>query len=168
MVSVREGKPRSHGKTNRCRTEKIVRLQAKITKVQSGYEDGIYSTEEARIRIKGCQAAISLAEEEILKLNQRIGPRTIEGLGIDALKRKLELLRHQNLEQASFAEMIELLGLLDIKVYPSEDLKTVRIRTGLGMAPVRWMKTAKITVEKLSSLHQSELFHSKILRPSSK
>ena len=52
---------------------------------------------------------------------------------IGALKHKLGLLRHENLESAGFDEKLQMMGLLDIKVYPSEDLKTVRIKTGLGI-----------------------------------
>jgi hypothetical protein len=100
---------------------------------QKGYEDGIYSTEVGKTRIEGCQRAISLAEDEILKLNQRIGAHRLDGSGIGALKHKLGLLRHENLESAGFDEKLEMMGLLDIKVYPSEDLKTLRIRTGLGI-----------------------------------
>jgi hypothetical protein len=49
------------------------------------------------------------------------------------LKHKLGLLRHENLESAGFDEKLQMMGLLDIKAYPSEDLKTVRIRTSLSI-----------------------------------
>lgn len=49
---------------------------------------------------------------------------------IESFKQELESLRKNNLETATFEDKIKLLGLLNIKVYPSEDLKTVRIKTG--------------------------------------
>jgi hypothetical protein len=42
-------------------------------------------------------------------------------------------LRQTNLESASFDDRLQLIVLLDIRIYPSEDLKTVRIRTELGI-----------------------------------
>lgn len=57
----------------------------------------------------------------------------MNGSSIDSLKRELELLRRTNLESAGFDNKRQLMGLLNIKVYPTEDLKTVRIRTGLGI-----------------------------------
>jgi hypothetical protein len=45
--------------------KKITLLQAKITKVQTGYEAEIYSAEEAKSRINMCQHIISLTQAEI-------------------------------------------------------------------------------------------------------
>lgn len=112
---------------------KIAQLQVKITRVQAGYEEGIYDAGEAKNRIKDCQKAIALAEKEILKLQRRASAPGIDGSSIGSLKRELELLRRTNLGSACFDDKLRLMGLLNIKVYPSEDLKTVRIRTGLGI-----------------------------------
>jgi hypothetical protein len=112
---------------------KIAHLQARIARVQAGYEEGIYEAGEAKNHIKGYQKAIALAEEEILKLQRKTVALGMNGSNIDSLKRELELLRRTNLESANFDDKLQLMVLLDIKVYPSEDLKTVRIRTGLGI-----------------------------------
>ena len=110
---------------------KIAHLQAMIARVQVGYEEGIYDAGEAKNRIKGYQRATALAKEEILKLQSQAGAPGMNGSSIDALKRELESLRQTNLESTIFDDKLRLMALLDIKVYPSEDLKTVRIKTGL-------------------------------------
>jgi hypothetical protein len=112
---------------------KITQSQAKMTRVQTGYEESIFDAGEAKNRIRSYQKAISLAEEEIRKLRQRDGVQGISGSGIGALKLEMESLRHRNLESASFEDRFQLMGLLDLKVYPSEDLKTVRIKSELGL-----------------------------------
>ncbi|MBM4461940.1 MAG: hypothetical protein FJ012_01215, partial [Chloroflexi bacterium] len=113
---------------------KIAQLQAKITRVQAGYEEGVYDAAEAKNRINVCQKAIAVAEEEVTRLQRQAGTWGLNGSGIDAIRAQLESLRHRNLESAGFDEKLQLLGVLDIRVYPSEDLKTVRIKSGLGFA----------------------------------
>ena len=111
---------------------KIAQLQAKITRVQTGFEEGIYDATEARNRINVCQHAITLAQAEINKLEQQAGSSTT-GSAIDDFKHELESLRKINLDTATFEDRLHLLRLLNIRVYPSEDLKTVRIKTGLDV-----------------------------------
>lgn len=112
--------------------KKIIQLQTKVTKVQTGYEEGIYSAEEARNRINVCQHAITLAQNEVNKLAHQTDSLT-SGSVISNFKQELDLLRKENLETASFEEKLQLLRLLNIRVYPSEDLQTVRIKTSLGI-----------------------------------
>jgi hypothetical protein len=110
---------------------KIGQLQATITKVQ--IEEGIYGTEEAKNRIRDCQKAIVRAEEEIKRLQQRVVAPGLNRSGIDLLKNELESLRRANLESASFDDKLRLMSMLDIRVCPSEDLTTVRIKTRIGV-----------------------------------
>jgi hypothetical protein len=112
--------------------KKILRLQGIITRVQTGYEEGIYDAVEARNRINVCQHAIKLAQAEVNRLAYQTDSLTT-GSVIADFKHELELLRKENLEAASFEEKLNLLRLLNIRVYPSEDLKTVRIKTGLDV-----------------------------------
>jgi len=114
--------------------KKITLLQAKITKVQTGYESEIYTAEEAKSRINICQHVIALARAEINKLEQLHGSLTTNSV-IENFKQELKSLRTNNLENATFEDKIKLLGLLNIRIYPSEDLKTVRIKTGFDIGP---------------------------------
>ena len=111
---------------------KVIQLQAKITKVQTGYEDGIYDTTEARNRINVCQHIIALTQADITKLENQ-GSKSTTGSVIEGFKHELEALRTNNLETATFEEKLKAIRLLNIRVYPSEDLKTVRIKTGLDV-----------------------------------
>ena len=111
---------------------KLIQLRTKITRIQAGYEEGIYEATEAKKRIKACQEAIVVAEKEIARRHEA-GSSEKNYSGIACLRQKLELIRHANLESASFEEKIQVIGLLGIKVYPSEDLKTVRIASRIGV-----------------------------------
>ena len=81
--------------------KKIALLQAKITKVQTGYEAEIYSAEEAKNRINMCQHIISLAQAEINRLEHLPGSSTT-GSVIESFKQELESLRKNNLETGDF------------------------------------------------------------------
>ena len=48
------------------------------------------------------------------------------------MQSELYSIRRTNLESATFDDKLRLMSLLDIKVCPSEDLKTVCIKTRLG------------------------------------
>ncbi len=119
-------------KLNDAERRKITQLQAKITRVQTGYEEGIYSAVEARNRINVCHHAITLAQAEISRLEHQGGSPTT-GSVIEGFKQELESIRQSNLETATFEEQRQVICLLNIRVYPSEDLKTVRIKTGLSV-----------------------------------
>jgi hypothetical protein len=51
----------------------------------------------------------------------------------DALKRELQKLAEKNLDEATFEEKRDVINKLDIRVYPTEDLKTMRIKCGLDL-----------------------------------
>jgi hypothetical protein len=111
---------------------KIDQLQAKITRVQTGFEEGIYGAAEARNRINVCQHTITVAQAEINRLEHQAGS-SITGSVIESFKNELESLRKSNLETATFEDKLHLLRLLNIRVHPSEDMKTIRIKTGLNI-----------------------------------
>ena len=45
----------------------------------------------------------------------------------------MEAVKERNLNEATFEEKRNLISMLGIKIYPSEDLKTVRIKGGINM-----------------------------------
>ena len=100
--------------------------------MQTGFEEGIYIAAEARNRINVCQRSITLAQAEINRLEHQTSSSPT-GSVIESFKYELESLRKSNLETATFEEKLHLLRLLNIRVHPSEDMKTVRIKTGLDI-----------------------------------
>lgn len=120
------------GKLIDSEQRKIAQLQAKITRVQTGFEEGIYGAAEARNRINVCQHTISIAQAEINRLENQTGSSTT-GSVIESYKNELESLRKSNLETATFEDKLHLLRLLNIRVHPSEAMKTMRIKTGLNI-----------------------------------
>ncbi len=56
---------------------------------------------------------------------------------LEKLKHDLEILLKKNLVDASFEEKLDLVARLGIKVYPSEDLKSRRIKCGLDIKEIQ-------------------------------
>jgi len=112
---------------------KISQAQSKIARVREGFEGGIYSLDEAKQRIAECEAAIAKAEQEAKRLQTEMNRSDAGAADIEAVKRQLKALRERNLEDASFEDKLDMITKLGIRVYPSEDLKTMRVTCGLNL-----------------------------------
>ena len=55
------------------------------------------------------------------------------GVKVDELKKELEKLAQKNLEEATFGDKRDIISELGIKVYPSEDLKTMKVKCTLNL-----------------------------------
>jgi hypothetical protein len=127
QLAVEQNKATATTKLLDTEQRKITQIQAKIAKIQEGFEAGIYSTDEAKKRISNYQLAMTKTEQEIERLRQLAG----EGLNptdIDILRRDLRALAERNLNEATFEERQDVISKLDVRIYPSEDLKTIRIK----------------------------------------
>jgi len=113
--------------------QKILRSQTKITKIREGFEAGIYSIDDAKVRIAGCQDAIGKAEQEIRRIREQVNNYSTSAIDSDTLRQELQQLATKNLEEANFEEKRDTINKLSIKVYPSEDLKTMRVKCGLKL-----------------------------------
>jgi hypothetical protein len=112
--------------------QKINQAQAKMAKVREGFEGGLYSLDEAKIKINSYQEAIARAEQEITALKKSTQSDT-STFNTEVLKQEFKRLAQINLENATYAEKQDVISKLGIKVYPSEDLKTMRIRCKLNI-----------------------------------
>jgi len=54
-------------------------------------------------------------------------------IDVNALRRELKILVEKNLDEATFEDKRDIMNKLDIRVYPSEDLKTAKIKCGLSL-----------------------------------
>jgi len=124
--------------------EKLIKLQekkfnnyhSKIKKVEEGFEGGLYTLEEAKLRKHKNLDAIKSVQLEIDTLKKQSGASCFTPDAIDRLKLELRSLHARNLAEASFEERLELVARLDIKVYPSEDLKSRRIKCGVDIVGI--------------------------------
>ena len=57
-------------------------------------------------------------------------------VNVQELKTELRRVANENLEKATFAEKRDIINKLGIRVYPSEDLKTMRIRCSLNFSAI--------------------------------
>ncbi|MFC1893581.1 hypothetical protein ACFLYR_06085 [Chloroflexota bacterium] len=111
---------------------KALQAQTKIAKIQEGFEAGMYTVEEAKSRIANCQKTVAEAERESNRIrHQMSGNSTV--IYVNALRRELTNLVEKNLDEATFEAKRNILSKLDIRAYPSEDLKTVKIKCGLSL-----------------------------------
>ena len=115
--------------------QKIDQAEAKIRRVHEGYESDppVYTAKEADERIKAFRALISKAEKEQQRLESIMEQQITGQNTIEMMRRSLEEIRNENLENASFSDKQELIARLGIVVYPSEDHKTVRITSKLSV-----------------------------------
>jgi multidrug resistance efflux pump len=113
--------------------QKIDQAEAKIRRIHEGYEaePPVYTAKEAEERIRALRDLIAWMETELQRLQTLFEQEVIGQKTIDIVRRRLEEVRDENLEKASFSEKQELIARLGIAVYPSEDHRTVRIASKL-------------------------------------
>ncbi len=114
--------------------QKISQAKGKITRIRDGYERGIYGIEEAQRRIKEHEGIVHKAELETRKLQKRMASPEASQVDLEIFRNRLDSLRAKNLEKATFEEKREVMVKLGIRVYPSEDLKSVRIACGVNVS----------------------------------
>ncbi len=115
--------------------EKLIRLQvlkisqaeARITKVQEGFEGGLYNLDEAKRRIDEHRATTAKSQREIQRLRERVKDSVSCTTDFEALREELKVLRDRNLDEATFEEKLDIVSKLGIAVHPSEELKSMRV-----------------------------------------
>ena len=117
----------------RSEQQKILRFQNKITKIREGFEAGIYSVDDAKVRITGNQDAIGKAEQETRRIREQVNNYSTSTIDSNALRQELQQLATKNLKEATFEEELDIINKLSIRVYPSEDLKTMQVKCGLKL-----------------------------------
>ena len=117
----------------RSEQQKILRFQNKITKIREGFEAGIYSVDDAKVRITGNQDAIGKAEQETRRIREQVNNYSTSTIDSNALRQELQQLATKNLKEATFEEELDIINKLSIRVYPSEDLKTMKVKCGLKL-----------------------------------
>jgi len=115
---------------------KISNYENKIVRVEEGFEGGLYSLGDAKIRKQKYIQVIEDVQSEISILRRQMEHRITQD-NLEILKHDLEILLSKNLVDASFEEKLDLVARLGIKVYPSEDLKSRRIKCGLDIKGIQ-------------------------------
>ena len=123
----------SSGKFIRLQQYKISQSTARIAKVREGFEGGLYDLAEAKARITVHQAAMSMAEEEVRKLQVEAASPAPGADDLESLRILLRGLRDEKLNEASFEEKLDLFYKLDIKVFPSEDIRSMKVTCRLDL-----------------------------------
>jgi hypothetical protein len=111
--------------------QKVLQTKNKITKVREGFEGGLYNLDEAKSKVNNYLVTIKQAEQEIERLIRLTGGQNSK-VDVEELKKELERLVQANLDKATFAEKRDIINKLGIGVYPSEGLKTMKIRCSLN------------------------------------
>ena len=119
----------------RLQEHKINTYQGKIRKAEEGFEGGLYTLEQAKLRKQKSQEAIDSTQVEIDNLRRQIGNKFTTD-SVDKLRLEIKRLQSKNLKEAGFEERLNLVAKLNIKVYPSEDLKSRRIKCGMNIRDI--------------------------------
>ena len=89
--------------------------------------------DEAKRRIGEHKTAITRALQETKRIEKEMQTSSVSTADLEATKRQLKAFRERNLEDASFEDKLDMIAKLGIRVYPSEDLKTMRVTCGLNL-----------------------------------
>jgi uncharacterized protein YbaR (Trm112 family) len=134
-LSAHDNNRRTDDLTKRIKLlrQKIDQTEAKIRRIHEGYEaePPLYTATEAEERIRAFRDLITRIEKEQQRLQTLLEQQVVGRRTIELVRRTLEKVRDENLENASFSEKQELIAKLGIMVYPSADHKTVRIASRL-------------------------------------
>ncbi len=114
----------------------ISQAKAKIAKVREGFEGGTYDLDEAKRQVTEHQKTIA-KEGEIRQLAQSMRALTSGKADIEAMREELKALRDRSLDEATFEEKLDIVSKLGIKVYPSEDLKSMRVVCHVNLEKVQ-------------------------------
>ena len=115
---------------------KVSQTKLRVSKVQEGWEKGVYTSEEVRTKLAEHREAIATAESEIARLRSQMASRSLSPVEGELLRQELKNLRKRNLRESTFEESVDLVAKLGIKILPSEDLKSRRIFCRLNLAKV--------------------------------
>jgi len=112
---------------------KIKQHEDKIRRVEEGFDGGLYTLEQAKKRKTDHQGTIEKAKQEIVRLKAQVRAGRFSPGDAEVLRQELKALRERNLKEALFEEKVNLVAMLGIRVYPSEDLKSRRIACRLNL-----------------------------------
>jgi len=99
--------------------------------VREGFEGGLYDLDEAKFKVNGYLEAIKKSEQDVKRIQGTMSGNNSE-INIEELKKQLKEIAQGNLDKATFAEKRDIINKLGIRVYPSEDLRTMKIRCSLN------------------------------------
>lgn len=136
QLAVEVGQDEGVDKPIRLQEFKIKQAEDKIRRVEEGFDGGLYTLEEAKRRKADHQGTIEKAKREIARLKAQVKVQDFSPGDCEALRQELKALRERNLEEAPFQEKADLVAMLGIKVYPSEDLKSRRIACRLNLTKI--------------------------------
>jgi hypothetical protein len=137
---------------------KILQARAKIAKIQEGFEGGIYSLDEAKRRIADLQETTAKAQDEIQRLQKTVQTNRSSTADINAMREELKALRDRNLDATTFEEKLDIVSRLGMKVYPSEDLKAMRVLCELNLDQVHSdTRSGEIESKEMQATGESDL-----------
>jgi hypothetical protein len=110
----------------------------RIARIQKDWEDGgtIYTPSEAQQRISEERQKIDRAKNEKTKLESSLKQLAHDKAYEGQLREALERIRDANLSQASFEDKRKIVELLDVKVYPCNDLSGALLSCAVSLEPV--------------------------------
>jgi len=89
--------------------------------------------QEAAASIDRYRQVTARAQVEVQRLAGQQSAGRFSPVDVQQLRQRFQSLRNRNLAEATFEERLDLVARLDIRVYPSEDLRSRRITCRLNL-----------------------------------
>jgi alanyl-tRNA synthetase len=122
----------------RCKYDIFVLAQAEsgITRIQQAYENNspLYIAEEATRRIAEYRERVLKAQRRKEELEASLQKITRDAQSLEQTREALARVHLENVRSATFEEKVRVIEILDIKVYPSENLDHIGVTCSVNLA----------------------------------
>ena len=143
----------------RCKYDIFVLAQAEsgITRIQQAYENNspLYIAEEATRRIAEYRERVLKAQRRKEELEASLQKITRDAQSLGKTREALSRLHLENVCNATFKEKVRVIEILDVKVYPSENMDHVGVTCAVNLAGLE-------NEEKLFSCHNTNIASPKL------
>ena len=135
----------------------IAQAESGITRIQQAYENNspLYIAEEATRRIAEYRERVLKAQRRKEELEASLQKITKDAQSLEKTREALSRLHLENVCNATFKEKVRVIEILDVKVYPSENMDHIGVTCAVNLAGLE-------NEEKLFSCHNTSIASPKL------
>jgi len=135
----------------------IAQAESGITRIQQAYENNspLYIAEEATRRIAEYRERVLKAQRRKEELEASLQKITRDAQSLEKTREALSRLHLENVCNATFKEKVRVIEILDVKVYPSENMDHIGVTCAVNLAGLE-------NEEKLFSCHNTNIASPKL------
>ncbi len=116
----------------------IAQAESGITKIQQAYESNspLYTAEEATRRIAECRDRVLKTKRRKEELETSLQKITRDAQSLEQTREALARLHLENVRNATFKEKVRVIEILNVKVYPSENMDHIGVTCAVNLAGI--------------------------------